>query len=102
MENPQASYERLKELSGWVREKYADLIRIHIIASTDSVPDGVKTHPSILVDVDNNAHHRYGAAHECMYLVRPDAFIGFRSQPTDFEALESHLQAILFKQTAKV
>jgi hypothetical protein len=24
-----------------------------------------------------------------MYLVRPDAYAGFRSQPTDFEALEN-------------
>jgi hypothetical protein len=37
-----------------------------------------------------------------MYLVRPDAYVGFRSQPTDFEALEKHLEAVLLKQTAKV
>jgi hypothetical protein len=102
MESPDASYERLKELASWVKDKYGKLIRVHIIATTDSVPDGVKTHPSILVDVENSAHHRYGAAHECMYLVRPDAYVGFRSQPTDFEALEKHLEAVLLKQTAKV
>jgi 2-polyprenyl-6-methoxyphenol hydroxylase-like FAD-dependent oxidoreductase len=102
LDDSSASYERLKEFAGWVRDKYGSLIRTHIIASSNNVPDGVKSHPSILVDVENSAHNRYGAAHECMYLIRPDTYVGFRSQPTDFEALEKHLEEVLLKQTAKV
>ena len=32
-----------------------------------------------------------GAEQECLYLVRPDGFIGWRSQPVDLEALLAHL-----------
>ena len=39
---------------------------------------------------------RYAAKTECLYLIRPDLYIGFRSQPASFEALERHL-ALLFE-----
>ncbi len=35
-------------------------------------------------------HHRYGARSACLYVVRPDGYIGFRSQPPDPEALKSY------------
>lgn len=75
--DPDASYVRLKEFASSVKDAYGDLIRTHIVC-----PDDI-------------TYHRYGANHECLYLIRPDTFIGFRSQPTDFEALQKHLEPIL-------
>ena len=35
----------------------------------------------VLIDTTGNLHKSYGARYECMYLIRPDGFIGYRSQP---------------------
>jgi hypothetical protein len=48
----------------------------------------------ILLDPRSELHHRYGARSECLYVVRPDGYIGFRSQPPDPVALKSYLTQI--------
>ncbi len=48
----------------------------------------------VLYDTQALAHTRYGARHECLYLVRPDGYVGFRSQPVDLPALERHLRGL--------
>jgi hypothetical protein len=35
---------------------------------------------SVIHDPDGAAHRRYGAGSECLFLVRPDGYIGYRSQ----------------------
>ncbi|MBO0931944.1 FAD-dependent monooxygenase [Fibrella aquatilis] len=44
-----------------------------------------------LTDTDYNLHKRYRARHECLYLLRPDGFIGYRSQPAQLPELETYL-----------
>jgi len=48
----------------------------------------------VLYDTQTLAHHRYGARNECLYLVRPDGYVGFRSQPIDLPAMEKHLRGL--------
>jgi 2-polyprenyl-6-methoxyphenol hydroxylase-like FAD-dependent oxidoreductase len=48
-------------------------------------------------DGDGSGHHRYGARHESLYLIRPDGYVGFRSQPADTAALVRHLQELYSK-----
>jgi 2-polyprenyl-6-methoxyphenol hydroxylase-like FAD-dependent oxidoreductase len=48
----------------------------------------------VLYDTQALAHSRYGARQECLYLVRPDGYVGFRSQPVDLPALERHLRGL--------
>src|SRR5262249_1402191 len=43
---------------------------------------------------EGELHHRFGARNACLYVVRPDGYIGFRSQPPDPEALKSYLTQI--------
>ncbi|HEX4147573.1 MAG TPA: FAD-dependent monooxygenase, partial [Pirellulales bacterium] len=43
-----------------------------------------------LFDTQRMAHDRYGARYECLYLVRPDGHIGFRSQPVDVAAVDRY------------
>ena len=33
---------------------------------------------SVLLDREHNAHEHYGVKHPCIYLVRPDGYVGFR------------------------
>jgi 2-polyprenyl-6-methoxyphenol hydroxylase-like FAD-dependent oxidoreductase len=48
----------------------------------------------VILDVGGLAHKRYGARSECLYLVRPDKHVGFRSQPASEEALMTYLAGI--------
>ena len=41
-----------------------------------------------------NATCRYGARAGCLYLVRPDGYVGFRAQPVDPEALLAYLDRL--------
>ncbi len=47
-----------------------------------------------LVDPDSETHHIYGARYECLYLIRPDGYVAFRSQPVDIKALTGFLEKI--------
>jgi hypothetical protein len=41
---------------------------------------------------EENAIDRYGARSACVYLVRPDGYIAFRSQPADLAKLNEYLR----------
>ncbi|WP_416667757.1 hypothetical protein [Egbenema bharatensis] len=41
----------------------------------------------MLLDPQQDLHQQYGAAAESLYLIRPDGYIGFRSQPIEAEPL---------------
>jgi 2-polyprenyl-6-methoxyphenol hydroxylase-like FAD-dependent oxidoreductase len=51
--------------------------------------------PGALHDKDGALHRRYGAKYECLFLIRPDGFIGFRSQPALEDPLRRYLEAKL-------
>jgi hypothetical protein len=39
-------------------------------------------------------HKRYGAKKAALFLIRPDDYVGFRSQPANSDALQSYLRRI--------
>lgn len=47
--------------------------------------------PDALHDRGGALHSRYGAKYECLFLIRPDGFVGFRSQPALGAPLRRHL-----------
>jgi 2-polyprenyl-6-methoxyphenol hydroxylase-like FAD-dependent oxidoreductase len=68
--------------------RYPGLLTVHIVASR-SAP-GVT-----LIDPDLALQNRYGAGMPTLYLIRPDGYVGFRSQPADGDALIAHLAKYL-------
>lgn len=79
-----------------------DLIEMIIIVDSEDS----KKHCAQLDTIDNvrvfadwemSSHHRYGAGANCMYLIRPDGYVGFRSQPMDLELLLAYLKRIFDK-----
>lgn len=80
--------ERVAELSALAAnaEKAADgLIRSRLIRPADVDAAGG------LIDADGDAYHLYGARYECLYLIRPDGYVAFRSQPAEWEPLAAFL-----------
>lgn len=41
----------------------------------------------VIVDADQRLHHAFGADTEAIIVVRPDGYIGYRSQPIDLDSL---------------
>jgi len=80
--------ERVGELIAFARRLEAasqGIIRARLVRhSAVDAPEG-------LWDVNGIAHQRYGASYECLYLVRPDGYVGFRSQPVEWAPLASYL-----------
>ena len=48
----------------------------------------------MVLDATGAVHERYGARSECLYLVRPDGYVGYRSQPADGDKLLAYLERI--------
>lgn len=48
----------------------------------------------VVLDPDYNMHHKYGSGSESLYLLRPDGYIGFRSQPAQVDGVESYFARI--------
>jgi 2-polyprenyl-6-methoxyphenol hydroxylase-like FAD-dependent oxidoreductase len=80
---------QLAELAVKVEGESGGLIRARLVRPADVAgPDGG------LVDHEGEAHHVYGARYECLYLIRPDGYVAFRSQPVEEEALREYLKRI--------
>jgi hypothetical protein len=48
----------------------------------------------VFLDPDRDAHHRYAATAESLYLVRPDGYVAYRSQPASVGPLLDHLGSV--------
>jgi hypothetical protein len=90
---PDPTRERVCELLQLVREinsEHTDLLNAVLVRPGTGKARDVP----VLFDPRRQAHDRYGAPEECLVLVRPDGYIGFRVRPADGEALRRHLGAV--------
>lgn len=86
--NPTA-FEAIKAL---IHDRYSDLIKVWIVGGEGA--EGVGR-AEVLPDPDAALHHRFGAAASCLYLVRPDGYVGYRAQPPDAGKLQAYLERII-------
>jgi hypothetical protein len=78
--------EALEALARRLEQGYGpDLLRVRVVA-LQGTPG-----PSLLVDARGDLHYRFGAGAACLYLVRPDGYVGFRARPIDVQRLEAEL-----------
>ena len=90
--------EELNRISEGIQNNYASWIKIFWVIPGSSIPKDLPVNGAVLWDEREFAHRRYGAQAECMYLIRPDKFIGFRSLPPNWKKLELYLKEKIFKQ----
>ena len=83
--------ERLRAAAELVRSRYEGLIRPVLVSRT---ADSKGWDGDVLADPEGEVHRRYGASAECLYLIRPDGYVGYRSQPADVERLRGYLATI--------
>lgn len=91
--NPDADTEtQLKHLAEELTNRYRHTVQVHYVTPLLMEP---QTQLSVLVDRQEYLHDKYGVGQACLYLIRPDWYIGFRGSVSAAEQLRVYLQRIL-------
>ena len=89
------SWHRLEEFAQSVESGLGDVINIYFVAiEAGSVPSNPKLDGRLILDPERSLHYRYGAESECIYLIRPDGYVGYRSEPAIASAFHDYLGRI--------
>jgi hypothetical protein len=87
-------FARLAAIRQMIEREYRDAVAVRLIVAGS----GAKTEASwggMCADDPHRAiHKRYGAKKAALFLIRPDDYVGFRSQPANSDALQSYLRRI--------
>ena len=86
---------RLIELAQDATAQRPELVAIQVICLAKADVGGTLDQAPVLLDGDGEAHRRYGAEQPCLYLIRPDGYIGYRCQPPVLEPLKTYLIEVL-------
>jgi 2-polyprenyl-6-methoxyphenol hydroxylase-like FAD-dependent oxidoreductase len=89
-----AGYRNLETIGARMRERWPGLVATHIVVPASARPPELRWPGEILLDPSAHLHHRYGAGSECLYLIRPDGYVGYRSQPARLDGLTSYLERL--------
>jgi len=93
--NSEPGYLQFSAIEKNIEEDYKELIDVYIIVPALVIPKMPKF-KSLLLDAERELNNIYGASSECLYLIRPDGYIAFRSQPASWDELCHYLTG-LFK-----
>ena len=89
-----AGYQNLAAIAREAEARYPGWVRAHIVVPAAERPAALDWEGSLILDNEGLCHRRYGAASECLYLVRPDGYIAFRSQPAAAAPLHEYLRRV--------
>lgn len=90
-----ADAARLSEAAVAVAQEHEELVQSFVVIPGDQRPEGLGPGVAVLLDPGGAMHRRYGATRECLYLIRPDEYVGYRSHPLDAGRLLAHLLGAL-------
>jgi 2-polyprenyl-6-methoxyphenol hydroxylase-like FAD-dependent oxidoreductase len=88
-------YRSLAAIARRAAERKAPGVEAWIVVPRAERPAELADGERVVLDPEGALHARFGAGAECLYLVRPDGYVGFRSQPADGEALEAYFTRLL-------
>lgn len=92
----ETGYGRLALVARQVEKLFRRDVETRIVVPTNTRPAAMGSDEIVLLDPDQEAHKTYGAKAESLYLVRPDGYIGFRSQAAEAEPLIEYLDRLFF------
>jgi 2-polyprenyl-6-methoxyphenol hydroxylase-like FAD-dependent oxidoreductase len=91
----EAGYANLKRIACSVRGRFGDAVEPYVVVPTATAPAPARWEGPTLLDEGGEVHRRYGARSECIYVLRPDGYVGYRGQPADGAKLEAWLERCL-------
>jgi hypothetical protein len=86
-------YERFRTIHASILARYADRIDVNVVVPAEQRPAGLDG-ITVLLDPEGDLELQFGASAECLYLIRPDLYIAYRSQPADPASLDRYLASI--------
>ncbi len=90
-----ASWRRMAELSRSIHDRWRRLFKVWFIAEgADAIPPGLDLKGELIGDPQCVLHDRYGIDKESLYLIRPDGYVGYRSEPATASALDEYLGSV--------
>jgi 2-polyprenyl-6-methoxyphenol hydroxylase-like FAD-dependent oxidoreductase len=87
-------YDNLNRIADAVEGRFGGAVRVHVVVPSDAVPAVLARRRSVVLDEQRLLHAHFGSSTESLYLVRPDGYVGYRSQPADFEHLMAYLDTV--------
>ncbi|MBD2078679.1 FAD-dependent monooxygenase [Leptolyngbya sp. FACHB-17] len=90
----EAERTNLVKIAHQIEALLGNRVKTHIIVSTDKTPQKLDWNGSVLQDEPGTLHKKYSASGASLYLIRPDGYIGFRSQPVTAESLLEYLSRL--------
>ena len=94
-------YETLKEMRATIQERYGDTIAVLVVSPSKLVAQHVSgQRAEVIRDPKATMHRRFGIMSNGLYLLRPDGYVGYRSQPVVSGALFNYLETFLVPATA--
>ncbi|MEO7093371.1 MAG: FAD-dependent monooxygenase, partial [Polyangiales bacterium] len=88
-------YQNLETIARRIRARYGKHVVVHVVVPHTTAPKALEWDGSLLLDGHRSLHRRYGAGSECLFVIRPDGYIGYRSQPAQVEPVMGYLSTIL-------
>jgi FAD binding domain len=85
--------DTLLEIGAAIQTRYQASIQPYVVAVES--PLNVHGNKHIIVDAEQSIHRSYVAWQPCLYLIRPDKHIGYRSETIDVKRLTTYLDRIL-------
>jgi 2-polyprenyl-6-methoxyphenol hydroxylase-like FAD-dependent oxidoreductase len=98
-----AGYAGLLETAESIRSQFPGLFSTHAILTSDDSAKNMSAGPNVTVwlDTTGRIHEKLHAKEPTLIWVRPDQYIGYRSQPADAEALAAYFQRYLLSSIEK-
>jgi hypothetical protein len=87
-------HAELVTLGRHIEARYGDAIRTHLIVAARDTLRHIAWPGHVVLDAHREWHTRYGAGSQALYLIRPDGYIAFRSQPANERQLCQYLHQI--------
>jgi hypothetical protein len=84
----------LETIAEEIRQDYLQFIDVHMVIAEDRLPSNWRWDGTVCLDPLLSVHRQYGAQTSCLYLVRPDGYIGYRAQPPSLKKLLMYLAKI--------
>ncbi len=91
-------YANLAQIAERVQKHFGDLIASYLVVPHKELPASAAWQGNVLIDGEKALHERYGARSECLYLIRPDGHIAYRSQPAAADKLFEYLSTLYVAQ----
>lgn len=86
--------QHLAQLGRAVQTQYGQFVVPHLVVTAAEPPDARIWNDSVLMDREHFAHETYGIMGPCLYLIRPDWYVGFRGPLADSALLFIYLKRI--------